>query len=232
MLTINEDVTSIKEVPHQTHNVARVNSIKETFTDGRQRSKTPTFALQYGGTYHAIVKQCGIPEESAKLIEARYHELYKVSDDWVSDHIKQASELGYVELAFGLRLRTPTLPKVVLNTSVTPYAARSESRTAGNALGQSWGLLNNRAASEFMGEVRNSSYAHDIKPIAHIHDAQYYLVRDRKDVVEYCKSKLESAMGWQDHPQIANEYVKLSGTMEIYPSWANEVSFEEYFKER
>ena len=38
---------------------------------------------------------------SAKEIEKGYHELYKVSDQYVQDRLKQASKDGYVEVAFG-----------------------------------------------------------------------------------------------------------------------------------
>ena len=57
-----------------------------------------------------------------------------------------------------------------------PYAAQAESRTAGNMLGQSWGLLNCRAGSEVMNKVRNSKYALSIKPCGQIHDALYFYV--------------------------------------------------------
>lgn len=56
-----------------------------------------------------------------------------------------------------------------MGTSKTPHEADAERRTAGNALGQSYGLLNTRAGIEFNSKVRNSKYKYDIKPVAQIH---------------------------------------------------------------
>lgn len=136
---------------------------------------------------------------------------------------EEAGRLGYVTVAFGLRVRTPLLVQVVMKTSRTPYAAESEARTMGNALGQSWGLLNNRAASEFMGKVRKSPYRLDIRPCVHIHDAQYYLLRDDPEAVLYANEHLVHAVQWQDHPDIWHDEVKLGGELSIFmPSWAHE----------
>ena len=121
-----------------------INSIKSKYKHLRQESKGPTFALTYAGTYRTLMSKFGFSEERAKKIEAKYHELYKVSDEWVKAHLDQASKDGYVTCAFGLRLRTPLLKQVIKGTSKTPYEAEAEGRTAGNALGQSWCLLNNR----------------------------------------------------------------------------------------
>lgn len=167
---------------------------------------------------------CGFSEAQAKDIEARYHELYKVSDEWVASKLDEASRVGYVTVAFGLRVRTPLLHQVIRNTSKTPHEAQAEGRTAGNALGQSWCLLNSRASAEFMGKVRSGPYRLDIRPCAHIHDAQYMLVRDNSDILLYTNEHLVNAVNWQDHPDIAHDEVKLGGEFSIFwPSWVEEV---------
>lgn len=167
---------------------------------------------------------CGFSEAQAKDIEARYHELYKVSDEWVAAKLDEASRVGYVTVAFGLRVRTPLLHQVIRNTSKTPHEAQAEGRTAGNALGQSWCLLNSRASAEFMGKVRSGPYRLDIRPCAHIHDAQYMLVRDNSDILLYTNEHLVNAVNWQDHPDIAHDEVKLGGEFSIFwPSWVEEV---------
>ena len=56
-----------------------------------------------------LVNNCGLTEENAKNIEARYDELYKVSKDWVHQRVLEAQVNGYVTGAFGLRVRTPVL---------------------------------------------------------------------------------------------------------------------------
>ena len=117
----------------------------------RGKSKAPTFAMTYQGTWLTLVKNCGFTPDEAKEVEARYQALYQVSIDWVNAKLDQASKDGYITAAFGLRVRTPLLAQVVRGNSKTPKEAQAEGRTAGNALGQSWCLLNSRAASEFIG---------------------------------------------------------------------------------
>lgn len=168
---------------------------------------------------------CGFPLEKAKLVESRYHELYKVSDAWVATKLNQASKDGYITAAFGLRVRTPLLHQVVRGNSRTPFEAEAEGRTAGNALGQSWCLLNSRASVEFMGKVRASKHRLDIRPCAHIHDAQYQLIKDDIEAVMFANEHLVKAVEWQDHPDIAHDQVKLGGKLGIFwPSWKTEIT--------
>ena len=167
-----------------------------------------------------MVANLGIPEDKAKQIEANYHELYKVSDAYVQARLMQASKDGYVEVAFGLRVRTPLLKQVIFNGAKMPYEAAAEGRTAGNALGQSYGLLNNRAAVEFMQKVWASPYRLDIKPVALIHDAIYVLIRDDVRVVEWANRELIKSMQWQELPEIQHPTVKLGAALDVfYNGW-------------
>jgi len=201
-----------------------VNSIKKLYPELRQLSKTPTFALTYQGTYITLMNNNGFSEELAKQIEKAYHELYKVSDDWVADQLKQAGKDGFVTVAFGLKLRTPLLRQTILGTRKTPFEAEAEGRSAGNALGQSWCLLNTRAASEFMAQVRMGKFRLDIKPCAQIHDASYYIIRNDAEVIAYVNELLVRAVGWQHHPAITHPDVKLEGELSIFwPTWADEL---------
>ena len=204
--------------------VKSINSIADKYPDERQDSKAPTFLLTYGGTYHGLKSNCGFTEVIAKQIEAQYHFLYKVSDEWVASKIEGATKDGYITCAFGLRVRTPILHQTVLGNRKTPNAAKAESRTAGNALGQSWGLLNNRAATEFMKKVRKDPVRRrNIRICCQIHDAQYYLVRDDVEQLKWFNDNIVQAVEWQNHPDIQHPQVKLSGKTEIfYPtSWKN-----------
>jgi DNA polymerase-1 len=205
-------------------NVNSINSIGKKYPKERQDSKGPTFALTYGGTHHALVEQCGFTKDQALDIESKYHELYKVSDQWVEEKIKKASKTGYVEVAFGLKLRTPLLAKTDPNKTYTPYEAQKEARTAGNALGQSYCMLNTRAAMEFMRRVWASPYKHDIRMICLIHDAIYLMVRNNATVVKWVNDNLTDCMSWQGLPEIQHPQVKLSGAMDIfYPTWADTI---------
>lgn len=221
MLKIDQTLTELREVPAGQHDVARINQIKVSYESYRYESKAPTFALTYQGTYITLMTNCGFDKELAQNVEARYHELYVVSDKWVQDRLDQACKDGYVTLAFGLRLRTPLLKQVVLNTSKTPYEAAAEGRTAGNALGQSWCMLNSRAWSGFMKTVRAGKHRLDIKPCAQIHDAGYALIRDDMEVLTYTNHYLPIEVSWQNDPLIQNEDIQMSGSLAIfYPNWS------------
>ena len=168
--------------------------------------------------------QCGWTKEKAQMVEQRFKKLYHVSISYVADKIQQAAKDGYVTGAFGLRVRTPILKKTILKTRSTPKEAEAEARTAGNALGQSYCLLNSRASNEFLGKVRKSQYRLDIRPSAHIHDAQYFMIPESLAIIMYMNKHLVKAVEWQDDPVIYHSEVKLGGELSIFtPSWAWEM---------
>jgi len=174
-----------------------------------------------------LVKNLGWPEPLAKQVEAAFHEMYEESFKWTKAQVELAAQKGYAELAFGLRLRTPMLSKCNIHSESMPKEAMKEYRTVGNALGQSWGLLNTRAAVEVMHKMENPDnydYRLNIKPSAHIHDAQYYLVRNNLKYVRFLNDTLQKAVTWQEDPLIAHDEVKLGGSLAIfYPTWADEM---------
>ena len=224
MLTITVPITAVTEVPLMEHDAARINSIDGLYKNERQLSKAPTFALTYQGTWKTLVKNCGFTDTMAKQVEARYQELYVVSSEWVQNKLNQAAKDGYVTGAFGLRVRTPLLHQVIRGNRRTPYEAEAEGRTAGNALGQSWCLLNSRACSEFMAKVRASRHRLTIRPCAQIHDAQYYLIQDDLDPLMFTNEHLVKAVNWNNHPDIYHPEVGLGGELSIfYPHWGNEI---------
>lgn len=211
------------QVPHiDLDDPASVNTIKKQYPELRQDSKAPTFLLTYGGTYHGMMSNLGWPEDKAKAIEKGYHDLYQVSDQYVQDRLQQASKDGFVEVAFGLRVRTPLLKQVVFGGKKMPYEAAAEGRTAGNALGQSYGLLNNRACVDFMQKVWKSKYRYDIKPVALIHDAIYILIRNDVEIVEWANRELIASMRWQELPEIQHPTVHLGAALDLFwPDWAH-----------
>lgn len=213
------------QMPDIEETVVSINSIQVKYKAFRQDSKAPTFALTYQGTFRTLMVNCGFSEEKAKKIEKAYHEMYVVSDKWVQDRLAAAAQCGYVTVAFGLRLRTPMLRQCILGTRKTPYEATAEGRTAGNAMGQSYGLLNSRSAMAFGKDVRASQYRLDIKPCAQIHDAQYYLVRNDVHVLAWVNKTLVPHVQWQELPEIQHDEVKLGGELSVFhPSWADELT--------
>lgn len=205
-----------------------VNSLKKMGKDGhwtRQESKGPTFALTYQGTWLTLVNNLGWEAARAKAVEKGYHDLYVVSDQYIQDRLKQATQDGYVTVAFGLRVRTPLLSQVVWGAGAMPHEASAEGRTAGNAMGQSYGLLNNRAAVDFMKKVWKSKYRLFIKPVALIHDAIYLIIKDDPEVVEWVNRELIASMRWQELPEIQHDVVKLGAALDLFcPHWGNPIT--------
>ena len=214
-----------EQMPDIVDTLESINSIKDKYPHLRQDSKRVTFAAQYGGTYITFMNNCGFDEATAKQIEANYHKLYEASDKWVADKVAIAEKQGYIDTAFGLRIRTPIVGNTILNTSKTPFQATAEARSVGNAVsGQSYGILTNRAVNALMESVWNSEYRQDILPICLIHDAIYLMVRDDIRVIEWVNNHLIKEMQWQELPEIQHDKVKLGAELSIfYPSWANEI---------
>ena len=217
------DITAELEAGHD--RVRTINSIEQRYPKLRQHSKGPTFALTYMGTWRTLEKTFGLKRAVAQAIEDNYHELYEVSDKWVMDRLEEASRKGYIELAFGLRLRTPLLQKVVFNSHSMPFQAHQEMKTAGNALGQSYGLLNSHSANLFMQRVWNSKFRHDILPCMQVHDSQYYMVRNTLECLKWVNDNLIECMEWNQLKPIQHPTVHLGATLELYhESWAEKIS--------
>ena len=215
----------IEPISEIEYRVGVINSIKKTNKNLREASKPCTFLLQYMGTYKTLMSSGGFSEEEAKTIEKNYHTLYAESNKWIEDKIKEATKKGFVIGAFGLRIRTPILEQTVLTSSRVLSIAKAEARTAGNAIQQSWCMLNNRALSEFMCRVRNSEYALRIRPCALIHDALYFLVDNDPEVIAWVNKYLVQAIEWNRDSSIYDSKVKLEGEYSLFvPDWDNELT--------
>lgn len=201
--------------------VTSINSIKDLFPKKRNKSKAPSFALQYAGTWITLVKNCGFPDAEAKKIEANYRKMYQVSIDYTNAKLDQVAKDGYATLAFGLKLRCPLLTKTKLGMRQTPYQAEADARSVGNAIGgQSYCMLNNKSSFMFMDRVNASEYRNDIIPVSWIHDAQYYMVRNDISLMKWMNDNLIECMEWQDLPELQHPDIKLGAEMDIhFPSW-------------
>lgn len=205
------------------NNVESINSIQTKYKSLRQKSKAPSFALQYQGTWKTLVDQ-GFSEEEAKAIEDRYHTLYKVSDEWMRQKVLQACRDGFVSLAFGLRLKTPLLKRSVIESRITTSQSQAESRTVGNAVGgQSYCMLTCRALVGVMERVWNSKYRLDVKPCMTIHDALYFLIRNDIELLAWFNQVLIEEMAWQELPEIKHPSIGLEAELEVYPDWAHPI---------
>jgi len=215
------------QIPRTEETPENINEISKTHPELRQNSKPITFALTYLGTASTLVKNCGLSLKEAEEIEARYHELYKVADAYVARKIEKAAEEGYVTGAFGFKLRAEILKYVVLNDKKTPHKIQKITRTLGNMLGQSYGLLNNRAANEVFEECHTTGIEDFVYPIGQIHDSQYYIVKDNAEIIYMLCEMLRKAVSWNDLPELQQDTVELSGTPQLsFDSWAELVDVD------
>lgn len=216
----------IRLVDKEYAKVQIINSIKKRYPHLRQNSKPATFALTYGGTAHTLIKNLGMSEEEAKEIEDNYHALYKESDEWVKEKLEQACKDGYVTLAFGLMLRTPVLAKSFLNDRRTINQAKAEARSAGNAVsGQSYGMLTQRAAIEFMQRVEASEWRGKVLPCALIHDAIYLLIENSLECLTWVNKNLTECMAWQELPELVDPDIKIHAELDVfYPDWSKSIT--------
>ena len=96
-------------------------------------------------------------------------------------------------------------------------------------MGQSYGLLNNRAYTEFMKIVRKSIYVDDIRPMAQIHDAGYFAIKSDPDLIKFVNDTYIKCMEWQNDSNIEDKDIKLGGELDIYyPSWAEPCTLKNY----
>jgi DNA polymerase-1 len=201
------------------NSVESINSIEEVYPKLRQESKVPTFALTYQGTWHTLFKNLGLSKPRAQQIEKNYHELYKVSDEWTEKQLEFATEHGYVECAFGLKLRTPFLKKTIRTKKHNVYHAEKEGRSAANAITQSWGMLLNRTAITIINKIIYSEHYATIYPINTIHDAIYFLFYNDPEVIKWLNDNLIAEMEWNDHPKIKSTDVPMKAQLSMGLNW-------------
>lgn len=171
-----------------------------------------------------LEKNLGFGSDEAQSIENSFKELYKESIDWVQDRLDEVAKTGYAELAFGLKLRSVLMHKCDMKGRNVPPQARKEGRTIGNALGQSWGLLNNRAAVAVNKRLKEDGMREKILPCALIHDAMYFLVQKDIHTIKYLNDVLQEEVTWQEDELIKHDKVHLGGGLSIfYPTWAEEI---------
>lgn len=192
-----------------------VKTVGKLFPQQRQDAKAPYFALTYQGTYKTLVKNCGFSVEVAKQIYTGHHTMYIVAKQATDEKIALACKQGYLDVAFGVRVRTPLLYRYGLSLS----ASQAEARSVGNAWGQSYGLLNTRAGIAFNRQARAES--REVYPCAQIHDAQYFLARKEPELIHWVNQRLTHEMKWQEIEEIKHPEVGLSGELDVFRfSWA------------
>jgi len=209
----------MKTISKEEYIAGIINSIEKKYPELRRKSKGPTFALQYMGTAHTLHKRTGFPKDQAKQIYDAFHELYKVSGDFNNQNKLFMEKHGYVECAFGLKLRTPIISQCILGNSSTPYEADKEARSANNAITQSWGMLLNRAMNATNSRIEQCGLGMDILPCNMIHDAGYFIVREELECIKFLNDVLIEEMEWNDDKAIRSTDVPMKASLEIGKSW-------------
>ncbi len=192
-----------------------VKTVADLYPKERFLAKAPYFALTYQGTSKTLVKNCGFTFDVAKKVYEGHHTMYAVAREATNEKLALASKQGYLDVAFGIRVRTPLLQKYGLTLS----HSQAEGRTVGNAWGQSYGLLNTRAGTAFLKQVREQD--RPVYACAQIHDAQYFLALNDAAQVLWVNVTLTHEMRWQELDEIRHPDVGLSGELDVFRfSWA------------
>lgn len=220
------DPNTCTEITKTEYLVEVINSIAKLYPEVRNNSKSPTFAMQYEGNEYTLHKRNGFPMEEAIKIYQAYNELYKVTKEFNKKNEYHMNQHGYVNCAFGLRLRTPIVGMCILGNSKTPYEAQAEVRSANNAVTQSWGMLLNRAMIAVDNRIIEAGYENDIFPINMIHDAGYFLVKEDPKIVKFLNDVLIEEMEWNDHPMIKSKDVPMMANLDIGHSWDKQITLK------
>ena len=191
--------------------------IKNEFPQIRDDSKPVTFGKTYGGGDKFLIKKGYSPERIEKINKAWssmfYHSLLYEKE------IRQNAERdGYIELLFGLKLRTPVLH----SKHSTEAQKAAEFRSIYNAKTQCFGMLNSRAAEEFLMRVRNASLKIQEGVIVNnlIHDNILGICKNDPEIVHWINENLIECMAWQNDEYIRHDIVKLTSELDIGYDWA------------
>jgi len=199
-----------------------INLIMKLGVTDRKNSKPTTFALQFFGNYKTLMNNQGYSEEKSKRLVDAFHKLYAKYFETINDILDQGMKDGYVTVAFGLRIDTPAMAKSIANTSVTPATVDAERRSVGNAISQSYGQMNTKAADDFMRRVWASKYRYTVHMQNVIHDAIYTFGPSDLECVKWVNDNLIECMCMQTDPHIQHPDVGLEAELDIfYPTWAD-----------
>ena len=195
--------------------VDSINSISEKYDHLRSRSKGPTFTLTYDGTWVALNK-AGFPVAEAKAIEKAWHIMYAEADAYVHARLEEASDKGYLEVAFGLRVHCYGITRALLNSKNTPYLIQKYLRTLGNAIGQSYGQLNTDAAYKFMCRIYDAGLEKRVLLVAQIHDAIYVHWEDDDELTVWVNKNLTECMADTAEHKELQHVIKLGADLDWF----------------
>lgn len=191
-----------------------INRVKDEASDIRNKSKAPSFGMQYGCAAPKLQKMLKCSMQKAEEVYGAFHKLYSGLGAYAKRNEAFAKANGYIELAFGLQLKTPRIH------SKDNGVQSGEVRSASNAATQSYGMLMNRAFIDVDNRLEASEFKMDIKVISTIHDAAYYLVKNKPEAIKWLNDNLIEAMEWQEDPILKSD-VKIGAELDLGKDWAH-----------
>ncbi len=203
-----------------------VNRIQTEAKDLRNGSKPITFLKIYGGGAGKIQKVLKCSAERAQGISDSFDDLYKVTKAFNDSNTQLAKAQGFLDVAFGLRVLCPTI------NSKDKGTASAIGRSVNNASTQSWGMLTNRSAIEFLERLKVSDERLNIKMINQIHDCSYFLAKENPTTIKWLNDNLIDTMRWKNDPALEGP-VTMEAELDIGRGWygcktlANYVTLEE-----
>ena len=94
---------------------------------------------------------------------------------------------------------------------------------------QSYGLLNSVTLNKVLAKVRELGKELDVRPVASIHDANYFYIRNDIEVLHWFNALYIEMLEDYDLPELQHPVVKLTGDLELYsPTWAHSSSIPVY----
>lgn len=138
----------------------------------RQKSKSNTFLLSYGGYPKKLARQAKIPIEKAQQIFDNYHNKLYVDITTMRNNVyKFVKEHGFIHLGLGCRLY-----------SSNPDA---ELRTTFNACNQFWSILTLLTINKFHTQLDKEKLNDDIEVISTIYDSIYLHLTDSLEIIKW-----------------------------------------------
>lgn len=169
-----EDETDIEYIKRYHQEVENGN---KTLKAIRQKSKSNTFLLSYGGYPKKLARNAKIPLEKAQEIFDNYHNvLYTGISDMREKVIDTAIEKGRIHLGLGCYMNTSN--------------PEQEARTLFNACSQFWSILTILTINKMHYLIDEAGYADSIQVVSSIYDSIYLHVKCDAQIIQWVNNNI------------------------------------------
>lgn len=182
-------------------------AVKHTHSLERNKSKGPTFLMQFGGGAQKLAKTLKCPQPEADAIFNAYHnELYPDMKVYNTKVGVIAEKNGYVELGLGLRLQCPSVK------SFDEQTKSSALRSVANATVQFWDVLTLLGIEKFQKHIEDEGYVGRVIMHSTIYDSVYMEIENSPEVIQWVNSVLIADM---TEEYMENQLVQLEANLDI-----------------